>query len=386
MKPLWTQSFITLTLSMFFLFTGFYLLVPTMPLFIKQLGGSESQVGVVMGLFTISAVVIRPFVGGLLDRMGRRQFVLGGLILFGLTMYSYSWVSSMFLLLALRLVHGVSWAMATTSIGTAVTDTIPETRRSEGISWFGMSTTLAMAVGPLIGVWMLQKQSFHGLFTLSTVLILIALVGAFLTKMPFQARPKAGRMVLFDKAILPVTSSIFFLAFAYGGVMTFLPLFAASIKVNSGTFFLVYAIALTIVRFISGRLADRFGEAAVIVPGFLLALAALTTLASSHGLVGVVAAAILLGFGFGSAQPALQAVTLRLVKPDQKGMANASFQTAFDLGIGIGTILLGLISQGFGYPTLFVACAVAGFISFIIYGAFSRQEKKAHRTGATLES
>ncbi|MDF2722588.1 MAG: major facilitator family transporter, partial [Paenibacillus sp.] len=88
-QPLWTKPFITLTLSMFFLFTGFYLLVPTMPLFVKQLGGNESHVGLVMGLFTISAVAVRPFIGGLLDRAGRKQFVIVGLILFGLTMVVY---------------------------------------------------------------------------------------------------------------------------------------------------------------------------------------------------------------------------------------------------------------------------------------------------------
>ncbi|MDF2723137.1 MAG: major facilitator superfamily 1, partial [Paenibacillus sp.] len=283
-----------------------------------------------------------------------------------------------------RLFHGLSWALSTTSIGTAVTDTIPDSRRGEGISWFGMSTTIAMAIGPLVGVWMLQGTSFHGLFTLSTVLILIALIGAYLTKMPFQKTTRKGRMVLFDKAILPVTSAVFFLAFAYGGVMTFLPLFAESIKVNSGTFFLIYALSLAAVRFVAGRLADRLGEIAVIVPGFALILAALFTLAGAQGLFGIVAAAILLGLGLGSAQPALQAVTLRLVKPDQKGMANASFQTAFDLGIGIGTILLGMISQGFGYPLLFVCCAFSGLSAFIIYAIFSRRERKAQHSGSAF--
>lgn len=111
MERLWTKPF--MTISMLFLFTGFYMLLPTLPLFIKHIGGSESQVGLVVGAFMLSAVILRPIIGGLLDRYGRRPFILCGLLIFTLAMYFYSWVGGVFVLLGLRILQGLSWAVST---------------------------------------------------------------------------------------------------------------------------------------------------------------------------------------------------------------------------------------------------------------------------------
>ncbi len=174
MERLWTKSFIQMTFAMLFLFTAFYLLVPTLPLFIKEIGGNESQVGLMMGMFTIAAVVIRPIIGGMLDQYGRRSFIIFGLIFFGLTMYSYHLATTIVLLAVLRVIHGVTWAVSTTAVGTAITDVIPDSRRGEGMGWYGMAMTIAMAIGPMIGLSVVQNYSFHGLFLLATLFILMA--------------------------------------------------------------------------------------------------------------------------------------------------------------------------------------------------------------------
>ncbi|TKJ05243.1 MFS transporter, partial [Bacillus cereus] len=349
MERLWTKSFIQMTFAMLFLFTGFYLLVPTLPLFIKEIGGNESQVGLMMGMFTIAAVVIRPIIGGMLDQYGRRSFIIFGLIFFGLTMYSYNIASTIVLLAVLRVIHGVTWAVSTTAVGTAITDIIPDSRRGEGMGWYGMAMTIAMAIGPMIGLWVVQNYSFDGLFLLATLLSFMAVVLSLITKMPFTPQKEKGKMQLFEKSVLTITIVVFFLSFAYGGITTFLPLFASSIHVNPGTFFLVYAIALTIVRPISGKLLDKYGEVFIILPALCITILAIVVLTISNGLIGVIIAATLYGIGFGSAQPALQAAMLTIVDPSKRGVANASFFTAFDLGIGLGAILLGVVSQMFGY-------------------------------------
>jgi len=373
MEKLWSKSFIQLTVSMLLLFTGFYLLLPTMPLFVKELGGSESQVGLLIGVFTLTAVVCRPIVGGLLDRYGRRVFMLWGLALFVVAMYAYEWVGGIVALLALRILHGGSWAFATTAVGTAVTDLIPASRRGEGMGWYGMAMTLAMAVGPLFGTWIVQNRSFGDLFLIATGFSCAALVLAFLTKTPFQPRQTAGKMQFFEKSILSVTVAIFFLAVAYGGITTFLPLFAGTIDVNPGTFFLVYAVALTVIRPIAGKLSDRYGEAWVIVPALVVTFSSLLILGFANGLIGVIVSAVLYGIGFGAAQPALQSTALRLVLPERRGVANASFFTAFDLGIGLGAILLGWISQYTGYQVLFTVSAVSVVVSLLIFTVYVRR-------------
>ncbi|RKN62896.1 MFS transporter [Paenibacillus ginsengarvi] len=383
MERLWTKPFIQMTLAMLILFTGFYLLLPTMPLFIKQLGGSEAQVGLAAGAFTLTAVVFRPLVGGLLDKYGRKPFMIWGLVLFVVSMYLYDWVGAIWLLIALRIMHGAGWAFSTTAVSTSVADLIPAARRGEGMGWFGMAMTVAMAIGPMVGLSVVQNGSFHSLFLLATGLSAAAFLLAATTNIPFRRKTETSRMQLFDKSVLPVTSALFFLAVAYGGITTFLPLFAESIRVNSGTFFLVYALSLTLARPLAGKLSDRFGEGVVIVPALLVTVAALLVLGFSSGLGGVLTAAVLYGLGFGSAQPAMQAANLRLVAPDKRGVATASFLTAFDLGIGLGAIVLGWVTMYASYEVLFVVCAGSVAVSALVFTAFARRKLAERKAAAS---
>lgn len=366
-ERLWTKSYISMVVGMLFLFTAFYMLYPTLPLYIKEIGGNESQVGLAMGVFMLSAVIFRPVIGGLLDRFGRRPFIVIGIVLFAVAMYLYDWVGGIIALMGLRVLHGMTWAVSTTSTLTAITDMIPTTRRGEGLGWSGMAMTLAMAIGPMFGLWVTENLSFHSMFLFAFGLSVVALLLTFGAKMPFQPQTSSRKIELFEKSVLPVTITVFFLFIAYGSITTFVPLFADSIEVNSGTFFLVYAITLVLVRPIAGKLSDRHGESFIIVPALVVTILALVALSFSTGLVGVLIAAILYGIGFGSAQPALQAATIRLVRSDRIGMANASFTTATDLGIGLGAIVLGWVSQHTNYQVLFTVSTMSVAFSLLMY-------------------
>lgn len=376
MERLWTKNYIMLTLTALLLFSGFYLLMPTLPMFIKQLGGSESQVGLIIGVFTISAVIFRPIIGGLMDRYGRRAFIISGLLFFAITMYFYDWVTGIIFLVVLRILHGVGWAVATTSIGTAVTDVIPQSRRGEGMGWYGLAMTLGMALGPIVGLWVTKSYSFHYLFLLCTALALIAFILGLGAKSPTVQNTSKKPISFYEKTVLPIAIVTFFLSFTFGGITTFLPLFAANIEVNTGTFFLVYAVTLTVIRPLTGKISDKYGEGIIIVPALFTLIVALFVLTMSNGLVGVVITAILYGIGFGSAQPALQVAMIRLAPPVKRGVANATFFTAFDLGIGLGAILLGFVSQLMGYQMVFITCAISGFISLVLFILFVKKSLK----------
>lgn len=376
MERLWTKSYIMLTVKALLLFSGFYLLMPTLPMFIKQLGGSESQVGFIIGVFTISAVIVRPIVGGLMDRYGRRIFIISGLIFFAITMYLYDWVTGIIFLIVLRILHGISWAISTTSIGTAVTDVIPPSRRGEGMGWYGLAMTLGMALGPILGLWIAKSFSFHYLFLVCTALALIAFILSFITKIPKVKYTEKKQISFFEKTVLPIAIVTFFLSFTFGGITTFLPLFAAKIQVNVGTFFLAYAITLIIIRPLTGRISDKYGEGIIIVPALFILAIALLVLILTKGTIGLVITAILYGIGFGSAQPALQVATIRLAPPEKRGVANATFFTAFDLGIGLGSIILGFVLQLMGYEMLFIVCALSALISLLIFILFVKNSLK----------
>lgn len=365
-ERLWTKSFIVMTLALLFLFTAFYMLYPTLPLFITQMGGNQQQVGLAMGALMLSSVIFRPIVGGLLDRFGRRPFMIGGLIVFIISMYMYNWVGGIIMLMALRILHGMSWAVSTTSMMTAVTDMIPSVRRGEGMGWFSTSMTVAMAIGPMIGLFVMQGSSYQTMFLVAVGFSIFALLLTLFAQMPYKPLTGSKKIQIFEKSVLPVMVPIFFLFIAYGGITTFVPLFANEIHVNSGTFFLVYAATLALIRPLAGKISDLKGETYVIIPSLVMTVIALIVLSFSTNLLGVIVAAVLYGIGFGSAQPALQAIMIRLAPEDRKGAANAFFSTATDLGIGLGAIFLGLVSEYLNYQALFLVSACSVVLSIVL--------------------
>lgn len=370
------MPFIVLTISMFFLYTGFYSLIPVMPLYIKGLGGNELAVGVLVGVYTLAAVVFRPFVGRLVDGYGRRAFIMGGLLVFTVILFIYNGVGSLLALLLLRFCHGASWAVSNSALGTAITDVIPDSRRGEGMGWYGISMTLAMAAGPYLGSVFLENGSLNRTFWAAALLSSCALMLVMLLKMPKYKRRNAGQLSP-EKPKWSIMMTIFLMAISFGGVTTFLPLFAESVHVHSGLFFLVYAVVLTLIRPIAGKMTDRRGESYVIIPALFFIVAALMILSAAQGLAGMLLSAVLYAIGFGSAQPALQAAALRLTSPDRKGAANAAFFTAFDLGIGLGSIALGWISHLMGYRMLFAGSAVSVACSAAVFTILVRRKLAA---------
>ncbi len=367
----------------FVLFIAFYALYPTLPPFIGQLGGNSAHVGLAMGVFMLASVAFRPIVGGLLDRFGRRPFIVGGILLFALAMSLYGWVGSIAALIALRALHGTSWAFSSTATATAITDMIPPERRGEGIGFLGMAMTMAMAVGPASGLWVAHELSYNALFLLGAGIACAALLLMFGARMPFHPQPgTGGGFGVVEKRVLPIMASIFFLFFAYSSITTFVPLFAESIKVNSPAFFAAFAATLAVARPLAGRLSDRYGEVIVVMPALVITIVALITLSLSTRLLGVLVSAVLYGIGFGTAHPVLHAATIRIARAARRGAANASVSTATDLGIGLGAMTLGWVSQHMSYRGLFTVAAASVGLSLLVF-AFARRFLSAapSRTG-----
>jgi MFS family permease len=373
MEKLWTKTFILAIIGTFLLFVAFYMLYPTLPLFIKLIGGNETHVGFSMGVFMFSAVFFRPFVGSLLDQFGRKPFVIFGLLLFAFSMFIYSLIDKISNLMFLRIIHGISWAFTTTSIATVVADVIPPTRYGEGMGWYGTSMTLAMAFSPAFGVWTIQNLSYKSFFLIATIISLLAFALYIFIKAPVHLKPSSRKLTLFENSVLLPSLSVFFLFVSYASITTFVPLFANNLKVNSGLFFLFYSLTLLLSRPLGGRLSDKRGERFVLIPGLLITTLGLIVLSLSRGLFGVLAAAILYGFGFGATSPVLQAVILKLVSSERRGVANASFSTATDLGIGLGAILFGWIAEYMGYRLLFFIGAVMVLLSLITIFSLKRK-------------
>ncbi|NRF91806.1 MFS transporter [Paenibacillus frigoriresistens] len=375
-KPLWTKAFLITSLSNLLLFFSFQMLIPTIPSHVSQLGGNDVQVGLVIGIFTISSLLTRPFAGRALDLFGRKHVLLVGLAICALTIAGYSYMAAVTLILAARFVHGIGWGMSTTSLGTVIADIIPSERRGEGMGYYGLSNTFAMALAPLTGLWLMHSYGFPRVLLISTLLALLSLFSSlFITyTKPLPVEKSAIRPNLMDRlwertALLP-SVLLLFTAICYGGIVTFITLFGHEAGIsNVGWFFLCNASMVLIVRPITGMLFDRKGPEWVLLPGALFTLAGLLLLSYAHSEASLAAAAICYGIGFGSLQPALQAWTIARAAPNRRGAANGTFFSANDLGIGLGAMVLGAIANISGsYALMYRYSTVLILVFMLIYG------------------
>lgn len=177
-EKIWTRNFVLICLANFFIFLGFQMTLPTLPLFVEYLGGNDQLIGLVVGVFTFSALIVRPFAGHALETRGRRFVFLFGLLIFVISVGSYSFISSIFLLFLMRVVQGIGWGFSTTASGTVATDIIPANRRGEGMGYYGLSGNIALAFGPSLGLVLAAAIPFSHLFMICAALGVASLLFA----------------------------------------------------------------------------------------------------------------------------------------------------------------------------------------------------------------
>ncbi|KYD06827.1 MFS transporter [Saccharococcus caldoxylosilyticus] len=381
-ERIWTKDFVLICLANFFVFLGFQMTLPTIPLFVEHLGGNDQLIGLVVGIFTFSALIMRPFAGHALETKGRRFVFLLGLAIFVLSVGSYSFITSILLLFMMRVIQGIGWGFSTTASGTIATDIIPASRRGEGMGYYGLSGNLALAFGPSLGLLLASVLSFTPLFLICAALGLASLLFAanITYKKVEPPRKQAQRKWdIYEKSALEPSILLFFLTVTFGGIASFLPLYTTE-KGISGIqwYFLLYALALMVTRTFAGQLYDKKGHQVVFIPGAALILLAMLLLAWLPNSMMLFTAAILYGLGFGTVQPALQAWSVERAARDRKGMANATFFAFFDLGVGVGAMVFGQISHWFGYSSIYLAAALSVFISISFYLYILQKHKKAN--------
>lgn len=371
-EKIWTRDFVLICLANFFIFLGFQMTLPTIPLFVEHLGGNDQLIGFVVGIFTFSALLTRPYAGHALESKGRGFVYLLGLAIFVLSIGSFAFAASILFLFAMRIVQGVGWGFSTTASGTIASDLIPAKRRGEGMGYYGLSGNVAMAFGPSLGLTLSHTLPFSQLFLICGGLGLISLVLSskirYKKAVPTLEKKEKVRWDFYEKSALPPSFLLFFITITFGGIATFLPLYTVQ-KGISGiqSYFLIFAIAVMVSRTFAGKLYDQRGINAVFIPGTLAILTAMLFLAWLPNSLFLYLAAFLYGIGFGSIQPALQAWSIEKAPKNRKGMANATFFSFFDLGIGVGAILFGQIGHWFGYNTIYLTAAASVLISILLY-------------------
>ncbi|QGU00659.1 hypothetical protein SYNTR_2065 [Candidatus Syntrophocurvum alkaliphilum] len=368
-SKLWTKDFVLITLSNFFLFVSFQMLLPTLPIYAQSLGGGEIVAGLIIGIFTISALVSRVYSGSIIDLKGRKGVLFIGIGIFIVSAFLYNFAVSIVLLLILRIVHGLGWGAATTASGTVAADLIPPARRGEGLGYFGMANTLAMAFAPALGLLIIQQHNFSYLFIASTLLAIMALI--MVQGLKFKPIPKKlqnSRSAIFEKSSFRTSGVLFFLTFIYGGIVSFVALYAAILGIeNVGLFFTIFAAFVLIARPVGGRIVDRKGTDVVVIPGLAITTLGVVVLGLAQNFNILILSAALIGLGVGATQPSLQALTITLAPVDRRGAATATYFSSFDLGIGLGAICLGILSTFVGYANMYLISSIAGVTGLLLY-------------------
>ncbi len=383
-ERLWSRDFLTISFSSFFIFINFYILAVTLPEYaMSHLGGNPNGIGLVTTVFVIAAVLFRPLTRKWLDELNRQKLLVCSVTLFAACSFLYLWVPTYPLLLVLRFVHGISFGIAATTTSTVVLDVIPSARKGEGIGYFTLFMSLAMVFGPFIGLSVSSGAGYPALFVLIAVFAVLACVFGLITPIrSAERRPNElgswniRRFIEFRA--IPVAAAGFLVAFAYGGISTFISVYANSIGLKSvaSYFFVVFAAMVLLSRPFTGRLFDRRGAHALVYPGIALFAIGMIALSQAGTAAFFLLTAAVIGLGYGAIIPSFQTLAIQSAPAHRSGLATGTYFVFFDLGYGLGSYLLGLVASSAGYSAMYLVGGIAAAAALAAYyGLHHRSER-----------
>jgi MFS family permease len=361
-----SRSFVFICAGNFLYFGSFYLLLPILPQYVVHLGGSASQIGLVMGIFTFSSILIRPYLARLADTRGRRFVLLAATASFALLFLPYMKVQTMIPLYCLRILHGVVHGAFLAAAFAYVADLAPHDRRGEVMGIFGVANVLSMALSPALGIWLFNASGGSFFFPFIASVILASLAFLAITMIDemkpglSKTEKRSFTAIVRQRAIWVSSLSLFSGATVYGAMVTFLPVYAPQRGLrNFGIFFTVYAASTILSRVITGRLSDRVGRSRVVIPFMGLLAIAVFLLPFLHSIPMLVLIGACFGMSFGTYMPTLNALIVDETPPRDRGPAIAFFTAFMDVGITTGAILLGVAAEFWGYAVMFT---IGGFV------------------------
>ena len=373
---LWTKDFILVFCSNLLMFFAFYMLIPVLPLYlIDKFDAGGSVAGIVLALYTLSALFIRPFSGFLVDMFSRKPLYLICHGIFTIVFAGYVVGATITLFIILRVIHGMAFGMNTVSGSTVAVDILASERRGEGIGYYGMAASVAMAVGPVVGLWLYRAYSYDALFIGAFSASAMGLLCIFAIKPTKKAIPETTvkQPISLDRFILlkalPCAALLFLTGLGYGAVLNYVGLFSenAAYPVDAGGFFILLSIGIFLTRILSARFINHSKMTLLTVIGAAIILSAFLLLTFCSNPIIYYFTAFLLGVGYGYINPVFQTMFINLAEHSQRGTANATYFTFWDMGIGIGTVIGGIVLEYLNFGWLYATCAGLILLGIIYY-------------------
>jgi len=328
-----------------------------------------------MAAYTIASVLIRPFSGFALEKFGRRMFFIIALCIYSFLFLGFVAAITIAVLTMLRFLQGLTWGIITISGSTIAVDIIPPQHRGEGIGYYGLSTTMGMSVGPIVGLLICHLGGYTAMFVSGTVIGCIGM--AFAASVQLPRRLLVGRRIefkwtsLFDSRSIVPSLNLLIVMITYGGLLSFVVLFGREIGIrNPSSFFLIFAIGIALSRVIVGKVFDKNGPGNILTICLTLLIVSFPMLALFKNEWGFYLSAITIGFGIGVVFPTFQTIVNNLSDAGNRGAANSTLFTALDLGMGLGMSIAGFIAQHISISAIFYCNAVICLVGLLVFRVF----------------
>lgn len=378
---LFNKGFISITLINFVVYLVYYLLMVIIAVIATdQLGATTSQAGLASGIYIIGTLLARLFMGKWLELVGRKAVLRYGAIFYLLTTMAYLYMPSIAILFTIRFLNGFAYGTVSTATNAIVTAYIPASKHGEGINYYGLSTSLAAAIGPFIGMILLATTNFYTIAMVSIILIAITTVACFIFPVKnitlsadHRAELKSWSLDSFiEKKVGFISFIAFLMGLAYSSVLSFLATYAQEldlVKVSS-YFFVVYALVVTATRPTAGRIFDVKGENYVMYPSYVFLTLGLLLLSFTNASWELLLAGAFIGLGYGTFMSNGQAVCLKTCETKRIGVALSTYFIGLDLGLGVGPYALGELHQFMSFKGIYIVVGVIPIICAVLYGLF----------------
>ncbi len=386
-EKLWNGNYLRVWTANFLLYFSFMLLTPLFPLYLAETFDADKHViGLVLSGYTLTALLIRPFSGYMVDSFPRKKVLLVSFFLFFVLFVGYPLAATLWLFAVVRTLHGAPFGAATVSNSTVAIDVLPASRRAEGVGYYGLSNNVATAISPFIALLIYGATgSYDLLFILSIVISGLAFYCNYtlkLTNRPLAKRPPLSldRFILVKAWRQGLCVACF--AFSYGVISTYIAIYGKEelgITGGTGFFFLLLSVGLILSRLTGSRTLRQGKIVQNASLGVLVSLVGYFTFAFFHNYWGYYGAALIIGLGNGHMFPAFQTMFLNLASHDQRGTANSTLFVSWDTGFGIGVLLGGMAAEFWGYHAAFWIMWAVNAAGVLFYFLFTKRHFLAER-------
>ena len=396
MERLWNSNYIKVMIANFSLFTAFYLLTPLLPLYLHEtFGATKDVIGLVLSGYTITALLFRPFSGFFVDSFPRKTVLMVCFTAFAIFFAGYLAASTLLLFTIVRTLHGGPFGALTVANSTVAIDVLPSSRRNEGIGYYGLSNNLAMAIAPSFAVFIYaETHNFQLLFWLALIVATFGLIIDATVKLPQKAPVQAKRALSLDRFFLQrgwlLGINMVFFGFCFGVLSNYLAIYGKQvmgITGGTGTWFMLCSVGLILSRLQGGRalrkglLTHNAAEGMVIsLVGYTLFIILPTLAQYIHHLpstifhlLGYYGSALLIGLGNGHMWPAFQNMMISMAHHNERGTANSTILISWDVGMGLGILLGGILAELYGYATAFWTVAIVNLTGVLLFFLRCRQ-------------